>query len=684
MRGRIVRFLRELVDVGDPDTSFGSYLLEVRYRALQRQIPSLYLIALTSVAGWHMATGITAESLTHPANLLLLLVVVRLAHWVRTRNRRLEPRRIVRELRTTFVLAAILSLLAGFWTINLLTAGPSQVQDLVILFASLAALGCAYGLSSFAGAGRLPLILFALPFSAVLAMSPNPAHGAVGVSLAVISLLTLRLLDLHNRGLVELVRSRVAVDAERDRALRAEAAAVAEQERVRVVADTDSLTGLPNRRAFIQALTERLKEKRSCGVLLVDLDDFKPINDVFGHATGDAVLIEVSRRLKDACGGDHFVARMGGDEFAVIIELPSPGECRALARTLAREVGRAISIEGRVFRIFASGGLMMANPGEVDVATALHRADTALYAGKDRGRGKIALFTSRLERANSRRIRIELALRKPATLRQLSTVYQPIFALAEGKLVGFEALARWRHPELGEMPPGEFIPIAEQINLIEKISDTLLRRAAQDARDWPRQVFLSFNLSAVQVGSANAAERILSILSEEGLCPSRLLFEVTETSLLANFEEARRNLGDLQRAGARIAIDDFGSGFASISYLREFRFDVLKLDGSLVVQSAECSHARRLLAGLVSLCRSLDLACVGEMVENEAHVQRLLEAGCTHAQGNGLSAPVGGDVARGLMSGSIVALDGPRLRRSQDAARAGSPTGMAGGPQGAL
>ena len=665
MRARLAKLFANLVHVGDSETSFGSYLLEVRYRALQRQIPSLYLIALTSVVGWHVASGITWESLTHPANILVPLVVARLVHWVRTKDRRPALHRIVRELRTTLILAGILSGLAGYWTINLITHGTRELHDLVILFASLASIGCSYGLSSFPKAGRLPLILFALPFSLTLTLSPNPAHGAVGVSLAVISVLTLRLLDLHNYGLVELVQSRVAVDAERDRALRAESAALAEQATVREVADTDALTALPNRRAFIDALSVRLSMPRPFGLLLMDLDGFKPINDVFGHAAGDAVLTHVARRLKRACRGRHVAARIGGDEFGAMIEFPDSKRAGAFARSIAREIGKVISIEGRQISVSTSGGLIMALPPTHDVATTLRYADTALYAGKQRGRGKVALFTPGLKRASDRRVRIELELRKATTLGQFRVVYQPIFNLENGQLYGFEALARWRHPEFGEISPAEFIPIAEQIGLIESVSDALLHLAAGEARHWPDSVCLSFNLSAVQLGSASSAARVLAILNAEGLSPSKLLFEVTETALLANFEQARRNLGGLQGAGARIALDDFGAGFASISYLREMQFDILKLDRSLVVRSSASPNARQLLTGVVSLGRSLGLSCIGESIESEAHIRSLLEAGCTLGQGFGLAGPMAGEVVRGLLYGNILALDNV-ARRSRE------------------
>ncbi|MGQ0590773.1 MAG: putative bifunctional diguanylate cyclase/phosphodiesterase [Sphingosinicella sp.] len=591
----------------------------------------------------------------------MVLIVVRLAHWLRTRNRALDPARIVTELRMTLLLAAILSWAAGFWAINLVSSEAPEQQDLVILFASLGAVGAAYGLSGFPAAGRLPLLLFALPFSVALGFSPNPAHVAVGISLGLISLLSLRLLRLQDAGLVELVRSRSVVESERERALRAERAALGEQERVKRVANTDSLTGLANRRAFLAALEARLAEasEGTLGVILVDLDGFKPINDIFGHATGDALLTEVAGRMQRQVGNlSTMVARIGGDEFGLVIDGSDEACILKVARRLSEALGRPYRLEGREFRVSACCGAVKVVPGASDVTSTLRNGDIALYSAKELGRGSVALFTPELERANHRKIEIERALRNPLALRALKPVFQPIFDLSRGSLVAFEALARWQHPRLGEISPGEFIPIAEQNGLVEGLSEILLGKAAREVGRWPAPIRLSFNLSAVQVCSPKAAERILRILGKQGLEPSRVWFEVTETALLAELTTAHDNLDALRRAGARIALDDFGAGHASISYLRQIDFDAVKLDGSLITGIAASARAGQLLKGVLGLCESIGVPCVAEHIETDAQLRRLIELGCDAGQGLALSPPVDARTAAALANGLTAAWAG--------------------------
>ena len=648
--------LRPILETGEADTEFGRALLQVRYKALQRQIPLLYLIALANSLGYHLGTGLSVEALTHPINLLLLLVAVRLVYWLRNRHRELEPTAIQRELRRTLFLCALFSAAGGIWAISLLGEAASHQPDLLILFTSLAAIGCAYGLSSFPAAARMPLILFALPFSVALAFSPNPAHLAVGVSLVLVTLLTLRLVNLQNRGFVALVRSRSETESERERARKAEIEALAEKARVKKIAESDSLTGLANRRAFLEALAKRLDSAAAppFALALFDLDGFKPINDTFGHAAGDSLLVEVGARLRREAGEGAFAARIGGDEFALI--LPASDEAAAKAQTdgLCAALGRPYPVDGREFRISACCGIVFLTPGQVDITAALHCGDAALYHGKQIGRGCVALFTPELAEASERRVAIERALRKPGVGEEIGLVFQPIFDLRSGAIRTFEALARWEHSALGRISPSEFIPITEQINVIEEISDVLLARAATEAAEWPESVHLSFNLSAVQLCSATSAARILGIVEAAGLDPERLEFEVTETALLADFDTARVNLDALRDAGARIVLDDFGAGFASISYLREIRFDAIKLDGSLVTNAVRSPAALRLLKGVLDLCASLNVPCIAEHIEEAEQLALLHRLKCRDGQGFALSPPLGAAEARALASTRIV------------------------------
>jgi diguanylate cyclase (GGDEF)-like protein len=645
-----------LTDIGESETAFGRALLHERFRALQRQIPLVYTVALVNFLGLVFASGPANFTLLHPANLLILFVIARLVHWLRTRGVQLPPERIRAELRQTLVLAALLSFGFGFYAIILFNESPRYQQDLIVLFASLASIGCAYALASFPAGARMPLMLLALPFAGRLALSPNPAHIAVGISLALIALLTLRLVNIHNEGFVELVRSRSEIETERERAQNAEQAALTEKARVRQVADTDPLTGLANRRAFIAELEARLGAEGApdFALAMLDLDEFKPINDIFGHAAGDAVLIEVAARLRRQGGAGAVTARIGGDEFALILPCGNEAELIRAGTRICDTLGRPYHVEGREFRISTCAGLIVLRPGASDVRTALSRADAALYCGKEKGRGSAALFTPAIEEANQRRIEIERRLRGPSIREAIGLSYQPIFDLSTGTLRSFEALARWTDPELGLISPSEFIPIAEQINVIEGISDALLARSAREAARWPDAVRLSFNLSAVQLCTSGSAGRLLAIVAAEGLAPERLQIEVTETSMLADFSTARLNLESLRAAGARILLDDFGAGFASVSYLREMIFDEIKIDGSLIAGVPQSPIAVRLLKGVLDLCAALRVPCVAEHIETPEQIAMLRQFGCRDGQGFALSTPLSAEQACAFSAAKVV------------------------------
>jgi diguanylate cyclase (GGDEF)-like protein len=655
-------------DIGEADGESGRAITAVRYRSLQRQIPLLYTIILVNYLGFNMLVGIDFARSQHRINLLILFIVFRLGHWLRQRNRELAHETMVRELRRTYVFAGLICGLFGFWALRLSLISDQAQLSYLVLFASLAAIGSAYGLSSFPRAARLPLLMIALPLSVRLIIDAQPHTIAMGLSLGLVSALLLRLIKVQNFGLIELVRSRSVVEAERERAQQAEEAARIEQHKAREVANTDVLTGLANRRAFIAALEAQLAQKdrtRPIAIALVDLDGFKPVNDTFGHATGDAVLREVGARLCEIGGDSGLVARMGGDEFAMLVpHCTGRGGAARLGARITTELRRAYRVDGREFRLSGGCGILVIEPETHDVTQALGRCDTALYAAKERGRGEFALFTAEMERVNLRRAALERALSAANVIGEIKLVYQPIFELETRRLHSLEALARWEHPELGMISPAEFIPITEQINVVEAIGSTLLQRGvAEAARHWPDSVRLSFNLSAVQLCSANAARRILTTVAAAGLDPERLSLEVTETTLLADFESARRNLSLVRRAGARIVLDDFGAGFASLSYLREIDFDGIKLDGALVARAADGGAGFRLLRGVVDLCASLGVPCIAEHIETEEQLALLLRLGCRYGQGFLLGAPMSAEAAREAARASVVALKPAALGR---------------------
>ena len=286
-------------------------------------------------------------------------------------------------------------------------------------------------------------------------------------------------------------------------------------------------------------------------------------------------------------------------------------------------------------------------------------ADLALYQAKEDSVSRHAVFEQSMEAPRRRRTQIERALRSPGIEDKLHLMFQPIFDLQDGRVIAHEALARWTEPGLGPIAPSEFVPIAEQLNLIADINDHLMNMAFEEARNWPDHVRVSFNLSAVQLCSTGSAGCVLGALARAGLSPDRLQVEVTETALLADFPRARDNLAELRNAGATIVLDDFGAGFASIGYLRELRFDQIKLDGGLVTAARQSDDGKRLLRAVVGLCEVLGVSSIAEHVESEELLAVVLELGCTAGQGFWLSRPMSAEDLKGF---TAIELAGRRLK----------------------
>jgi diguanylate cyclase (GGDEF)-like protein len=660
-----IRRAIRLIDAGEVETVGGRILLEERFRALQRQIPLLYIVIFANMVGLYLASGGRFDSLLDFPLLVGGLIVMRVAHWLKVRNRILAPDRILNELRKMLAFSVAFSLAFCIWSFSLMATRPSTDHDFIILFASLAAIGCAYGVSRYPAAARTPLLMLGLPLSARLAFTSDPAHVAMGVGLFSIILVLLRQLGLHDEGFIELVESRTAISLERERAQRAERLAKAEKAKAKTIADTDPLTGLANRRAFLRALGRRAagisRSGKGFALAMVDLDGFKPINDTFGHAAGDRVLEGIGSRLARAAGEGALIARTGGDEFALLLpRVRSMAGATSAGAAICAALQEPFLVDGREFRVSGCSGLTLLQPGDCDVEEALIRADTALYRAKEGGRSAVAVFTAEMHETHRRRVLVEQALRLPETLDRIGLVFQPITDLATGELKALEALARWHDDTLGRIPPSQFIPIAEQINVIEQISDKLLAEAATEAARWASAVRLSFNVSAVQLCTAGSAQRLLAVLERARLEPARLQVEVTETALLADFEVARENLHALRGAGARIVLDDFGAGHASISYLREMQFDGVKLDGALIATIADSLRSRRLLKGVLDLCAALGLPSVAEHIETDDQLRLLRELGCREGQGFLLSPPLHAEAAAALAAPKLAMIEGGR------------------------
>jgi diguanylate cyclase (GGDEF)-like protein len=406
----------------------------------------------------------------------------------------------------------------------------------------------------------------------------------------------------------------------------------------RNLARHDPLTGLPNRRFFEEKLGECLgsaSPAHQVAVLMLDLDGFKTVNDTYGHAAGDKALSEFARRVSKVLRPGTFLARIGGDEFAIIKpKIDSIDDPTNLARRIAAAVAEPFVID-RVTVEFGTGiGIAIAPNDGTDSEELVRRADRALYRAKAAGRSSVCFFEPEMDARVERRMQIERELRSAIAADVIVPHYQPLVSLDGGnRIVGFEALARWESKSLGYIGPDVFIPIAEEIGLMPVVSVQLLRRACLDAKAWPSTFTLAFNISPVQLRDPTVGLRILSILAETGFSPRRLEIEITETALVENIAVAQAVIDELRAAGIRIALDDFGTGYSTLSQLLSFRLDKIKIDRSFVSRLNESNDGRVIVRAILGLATGFGLMTTAEGVEDAGQLEYLKANGCTQGQG---------------------------------------------------
>jgi diguanylate cyclase (GGDEF)-like protein len=414
---------------------------------------------------------------------------------------------------------------------------------------------------------------------------------------------------------------------------------------VRYMAHHDSLTGLANRVQFREQLARTLARVEEHGgnfaLLFIDLDQFKMINDTLGHRVGDLLLALISERLQNAASESDTVARLGGDEFAIIqMTKERPEEAGLLADRIMKAIALPFDIETHQLVVGCSIGIAWAPDDGKDPDQLLANADLALYRAKAEARGSYRYFEVGMnERAQARRV-LELELRKALKFGQFELHYQPLFNVADERIMGFEALLRWRHPERGMIPPLEFISLAEDTGLIVPLSQWVLRDACRQAITLPEHVKLAVNLSPVQFRSGRLLEDVISALASAGLAPDRLELEITETVLLDDDKQTMQALHQLRGMGVRISMDDFGTGYSSFGYLRMFPFDKIKIDRSFVRDVPFKNDSTAIVRAIIGLATSIGMVTTAEGVETEEQFAHLKAEGCTEVQGYLISRPV--------------------------------------------
>ncbi|MDH6233620.1 diguanylate cyclase (GGDEF)-like protein [Mesorhizobium soli] len=421
------------------------------------------------------------------------------------------------------------------------------------------------------------------------------------------------------------------------------------EEKIRTMARYDNLTDLPNRAYFHEIVAELLSagdRERLCALAVLDLDDFKSVNDTLGHPVGDGLIYAAAERLAAMAGDDIKVSRFGGDEFMVFFNrVEDETHLAAMLDGIFAGLQGDVDVAGHVLRIQASGGAVLSRVEDGDVDSMIVKADLAMYKAKELGKNGWRLFELAMDAAFRDKQLLKADLRTTVEAKGLRVVFQPIVAMETMRIASCEALCRWDHPELGPISPAIFIPLAEEMGIISDISTFVLHAACQECMKWPGQIGVSVNLSAKDFRSREVVEKVAGALAAAGLAPHRLEIEVTETVLLDDKSQTRQYIEEIKQLGVRIALDDFGTGYSSLSYLHKLPLDKIKIDRSFLIDVTRNKRSLELLKGIVDLSRPLGLAVTVEGVE-------------TFEQLKLLALTVKPDLLQGFLFGSALSASG--------------------------
>lgn len=609
-------------------------LLRAQLNALSRLIPLLYFILVANA--WVLAVtflGMAPNWLSiHVALALSAVCAVRLVQWWRKKDVVLTDRQAVHELRRTNKIAAILGMAFSAWAIALFPYGDAHAQAYVGTFLIMAMLCCMLCLIHLRSAALIVALTVSIPFIVFFASTGIPTLIGTAINVMLVTAAVVIVILIQYRDFTRMVEAQKRTEQLSNENLR--------------LANLDSLTGLPNRRAFFAHLQEAFAGARSRGARMalgiIDLDGFKPVNDLYGHAVGDKLLVEVAARLSaHGCCGSFFMSRLGGDEFAyVVTDAPDDDALIAQGEEIAGMLRAPFVLPEATVQISGSVGIAVYPEMAHGPDHLFERADYALYHGKSVRRGSAILFSADHEAQINRDARIEQALKRADFDRELSVMFQPIVDIRTQATVGFEALARWTSPTLGRASPAQFIPVAERAGIIGSLTRPLLKKALAAAAHWSQDLRLSFNLSAYDLNSAESTLAIVSIIRGSAFDPGRLDLEITETAFTHDFEQVQRSIEMLRLLGCGISLDDFGIGYSSLSRLHALPLTKIKIDRSFVTGLHKSPASFKIVKSLLALSRDMGLDCVIEGVETQEELATLRSLGGLMVQGYIYSPPI--------------------------------------------
>ncbi len=607
-----------------------------QYLRLRERIPPLYgLLSINAaiLAYTHRALAPGYLTLTIPA-ILIACCLIRMLVWLRPVSQRdLEADVARRRMKQAIWLSLLFAMTFAVWSLCLDRYGGPYEHGHVAVFVSVTVLGCVFCLT-FLPTAALLICVTALGMFLVYCMTTgSETLTAVAINIALVAAVILKILrDTYDSFVeLEMAQRELRVERRQAQALGDENARLAQ---------TDALTGLPNRRYFFAAL-ERLLESAQDQVFcvgLIDLDRFKPVNDTYGHAQGDRLLQVIGTRLIAQCDPSVTIARLGGDEFGFIVP-GGPDEAEAIAQKFCTAIRMPARLGEVTVAVGGSAGISIYPESARNAHSLYDRADFALYHAKNHRRGQCVRFSDQLETLIRSEQALDSALQSADLARELSVAYQPIIATESNQPVGFECLARWTSPTLGAVPPEQMIAAAERVGRAREVTATLFDRALGTLALLPHPISISFNLSGHDISDAETIATLLDHIERSGCDARRLLFEITETTLIAEFETARAVLERLRATGARIALDDFGTGYSSLSSLHQLPLDMVKIDRSFAPRLDE-TVGRRLISAIRNLARALSLECVIEGIETEDQLLSARIAGFSLAQGFHIARPM--------------------------------------------